>query len=880
MAAPHRPSKRAGATALPHAPGIGAGLPQPWPFSGRDLALSQLRAALSERGAVVAGPAGCGKTALVGASGVRITARFVATAAASALDLWGVRALLGDLPLEGDPVATLDAALRAQHRGAGLPVLLIDDIDHLDQSSAATVVRLVEQGRARLLATRRSTQAPPPAVAALWREAGVARIDLGPLSEDDVTEVLHRALGSGIDGRTVTEIGDLAAGNPLLLRELITASVASGVLAHERGLWRLNGPPVFTPEVADRAAEELAGADQAGRSALELLALAGPVPPELADVLVPAQVLEQLERAGLVGLAPAGSTPDPDAAGDQVAVASPVLAETLRRALPRTARKRLSLELARAAQQAGVAAPSLELRTVVWLLDAGQVLDAGRELAAARLAIEAGDPGLAEQLAARSSADRPTTEAALLESWCADERGDLARAEEILASHTPDGDEAAVAVAIRRAEQQFWGRRDPVAARAVLDAARVAATEPWTLATVAQQAVFDGLDGQPQVALDAALPLVAHRTHLAGSTAALAATFSLTAADRATEAKAVAEDALGRLAGPAPALFIDPGVHIIGLIFALHGAGELETADQLVSDVYRHTLGRTGLQAQGWAALLRAHVLAARGRPGRAADAALEAEFVWSSANLQGPARWSATVAALAHAEAGEVDELSACLDRALAYDGVPFRLFEPELLRAQAWLAHHHGRSDAVELFASAAALAASTGRWALAAGAAHDLVRVGEPEEAVGILSGLPTSSPVTDARRILAAAAAAGDGEGLLTASDAFAAFGAAGWAIEARALAARVLPAQAAALLPEVEAAAQDLGLATPPLCSQASAVPHQALTAREAEVVRLAASGMANRAIAQELVVSLRTVENHLHRAFAKLGVTSRADLPR
>lgn len=44
------------------------------------------------------------------------------------------------------------------------------------------------------------------------------------------------------------------------------------------------------------------------------------------------------------------------------------------------------------------------------------------------------------------------------------------------------------------------------------------------------------------------------------------------------------------------------------------------------------------------------------------------------------------------------------------------------------------------------------------------------------------------------------------------------------------------------------------------------------------MVRLAAEGLSNRAIAEELVVSLRTVENHLHRAFAKLGVRSRSEL--
>ncbi|MGH7728957.1 MAG: ATP-binding protein [Vulcanimicrobiaceae bacterium] len=51
-----------------------------------------------------------------------------------------------------------------------------------------------------------------------------------------------------------------------------------------------------------------------------------------------------------------------------------------------------------------------------------------------------------------------------------------------------------------------------------------------------------------------------------------------------------------------------------------------------------------------------------------------------------------------------------------------------------------------------------------------------------------------------------------------------------------------------------------------------------LTEREREVALLVASGMANRAIASQLVISERTVENHLASIFAKLGVSSRSQI--
>lgn len=55
-------------------------------------------------------------------------------------------------------------------------------------------------------------------------------------------------------------------------------------------------------------------------------------------------------------------------------------------------------------------------------------------------------------------------------------------------------------------------------------------------------------------------------------------------------------------------------------------------------------------------------------------------------------------------------------------------------------------------------------------------------------------------------------------------------------------------------------------------------PRSVLTRREREVAEMAVSGLNNVEIAGRLVVSVRTVENHLHRAFHKLGVQSRSGL--
>ena len=74
--------------------------------------------------------------------------------------------------------------------------------------------------------------------------------------------------------------------------------------------------------------------------------------------------------------------------------------------------------------------------------------------------------------------------------------------------------------------------------------------------------------------------------------------------------------------------------------------------------------------------------------------------------------------------------------------------------------------------------------------------------------------------------------------------------------------------------ELGAASDLAGLET--LAGRAPAGRAGGLTPREVQVLRLVATGMTNRAIAAELVLSERTVDRHVSNIFTKLGVSSRA----
>jgi DNA-binding NarL/FixJ family response regulator len=78
-----------------------------------------------------------------------------------------------------------------------------------------------------------------------------------------------------------------------------------------------------------------------------------------------------------------------------------------------------------------------------------------------------------------------------------------------------------------------------------------------------------------------------------------------------------------------------------------------------------------------------------------------------------------------------------------------------------------------------------------------------------------------------------------------------------------------------LTPE-QAIAEVVAFVAPPVATPTSEPADRVhFTEREAEVLRLLVAGHPDRAIAEALYLSVRTVENHVARIFAKLGVRTR-----
>jgi DNA-binding CsgD family transcriptional regulator len=162
------------------------------------------------------------------------------------------------------------------------------------------------------------------------------------------------------------------------------------------------------------------------------------------------------------------------------------------------------------------------------------------------------------------------------------------------------------------------------------------------------------------------------------------------------------------------------------------------------------------------------------------------------------------------------------------------------------------------------------------------HDAVRLGAVDKALPRLTGAVAAVNAVWAPVMLAhaRALAAHDGPALDTVSAAFVGMGAVLLAAEAAAEAAIVHRRDGKATSALV---ASNQARALHSLCEGARTraverMETNLLTRREREVAALAARGLSNRDIADRLFVSVRTIENQLHRAYGKLGVAKRQEL--
>jgi DNA-binding CsgD family transcriptional regulator len=839
---------------------------------GRDGELERIVALLAagEGGAVIAGAPGTGKTRLAtevaerAAAGGRTVEWVRATRSAASIPFGAFAPLL--------PGGEDLAAARRRLAGRRL-VLCVDDAQRLDPGSAALVHQLAAAGEATVLATVRADEPAPDAVRALWKDDLCALVELGPLARADADRLVEAALGGPVDGRARAGLWERTRGNPLFLRELLRDGAG---LRRTDGLWHWDGRVRPGLRLADLVAERAAGLARPAARTLELIAAGAPIE---ARLLAPEErnALETLEAQELVVLRRDGRR-------EALDLAHPLHGDVVRARLPRARHTALLTRLADGVERCGARRATDPLRVAGWRVEAGGAVDPELLTRAAGDALAALDGPLSARLAraAVQAGGGPAARLALGRALAS--TGAAAEAEAVLAAEP--GREAAMA----RARNLFWGldcREEADALLAASDDAELTALRA-RLASAA---------GRSPAALAVALPLLddVHAPEPARVHAALAAGEALIACGRAEQAAAlVAGWATVAAAHTAAMPWAEPVLRSMAG-YALRSAGRPADAVATHEAVYERALGRGSGEGTAVESGMLGYAWLARGAVRTAQRFFRESATLLRDADAVGMRPWALAGLAQARAQAGDAAAAAAALaemeEAPLAHQG-----FELELRLARAWTAAAAGElSRGRALAAEGAATARARGQDGVAVRALHELCRIGgavsagsgAPEPPGGAAAALErlartVEGPFAPLAAAHARALAGGDGAALLDAAGRFADCGASLLAAEAAAAAAAALRETgraASARRAEARAAAwlRACEGARPPALRALG--PAEALTPREREVALLAAGGLSSSAIAERLVVSVRTVDNHLQRVYGKLGIGGRGELP-
>lgn len=839
---------------------------------------------------VLAGAAGVGKTRLASevaksAAGLGFaTARAVGSRAASSIPFGPFAPFL---PETGYSASDLLGLLRlaseaiAARAGPGRKLLLVvDDAHHLDDGSAALVHQLVQAGTCSVLASVRTPGPVPDLVTALWKDGLAERIDLGAWNEAETEAVLTAGLGGPVSRSTVRRLWELSRGNALYLHELLIGAVDSGALSESGGIWSLRRPLTTPGRLVELIAARLGGLAPETVAVIELLAIGEPLGLPVLEKLTDPRGLEDAEAQGLVQV-------HQDGRRAEARLAHPVYGEVLRQSLPRSRQRRMLATMAVAIEATGARRREDLLRLGRWRLEAGGLSDPELLTRAARRAQEMFDLDLSARLAQAALDAGGGADAGLALGEATFRSGRHREAESLLAGVVPlcQNDTELARIASARAHVLHNLLGDSVAATAVLDQALAVVTETGPrLRLLGRLATMMVLEGDMPGALAAAEPLLASDDDLMVSRGSYVSSIALALLGRSDEAVSVAYRGL-EVHRRASGVTQEPEAQLIGAVFAHAAAGRFARAEADATVGYQASLASGDKDAQATFLFQTGWVLIERGQLARASGAFRDGASVNREIRDLGALRWCLSGIALAEAMSGHADQAVAV---AAERDELPvgsLTIYETDLIeRGRAWVSACTGElSRAREILTVAATRAQATQLRIAEARLLHDVARLGKPGQVAPRLAAL---AGLTDGQFVAALAAHAdalsrGDAAGIVAAARTLDALGASLLAAEAYAAAAAAYRSAGLAR-PATSAVRRASELAA--ACGGitiAGLVPDRAtgrLTDREREVAALAAAGASSREIAAKLVLSVRTVDNHLQSAYTKLGVSGRDEL--
>lgn len=858
-----------------------------WPLVGRSEELAAIADAVRATGdigsgMVLSGAPGVGKTRVareaVAACGSPDARRhwIIGTASARNIPLGA----FADVPAEfgPDPLRRVREVIDGLIGAAGHHEVIVgvDDAHLLDDLSAFTVHRLVSHRLATVILTVRSGGSPPDAITAIWKDQHLETLELQPLSQSEIANLLERVLGGPVHTLSARRLWQYTQGNVLYLRHLLDNEVWAGRLAQHAGVWLWEGQPRLSPTLAEL-----------------LEARFGQIPGSVRDVLDAVAVMEPLDATVLTAIAGAGAVAEAESLGlitvdssggsTRVRLAHPMLGEVRRAGSLRL--RQLRGQIATELMRTPSTDPHDLVRRAVLTAESDLAPDPGLLVTAASAAMQLMDQRLAEQLATEAAAAGGGIAAQLAAATAITWQDRGIDAEAVLAglarqTHGP----VRTQIALLRAMNFTASLGDIAGAAKELDTAIPADDDVAQSVADSLRAMIELARGQARTAVDHAAGILAGTS--VDDISAMLAIWTLVSGlgdlGRADEIEPVAAAGY-RLAesSAATAHLRLPLAAMQGVAYRL--AGTLTGSEDIAEQFHRDTVDIP--VELGWHSFFGGMSAMSRGDLAVAQRSLRETLAHLDSGGGGRMMRafaqsWLATVAGMT----GDAVNARRAFEEIEWWDRDPEAYqWDSEKHLALAWVCAAEGAvSQARTVLRDAAAREAECGRpgWETlllqTATQFGDTATTPRLAELASCVDG-----PRAGAAAAHAAALAAGSGEALVDAArryeafaDRIAAADAAAQAVIAYRHAGRRGAALSASAITQ-RLAGECPGILTPALRAVTLSEP---FTPRQREIISLAATGLSNKDIAERLTLSVRSIEGHLFRACQRVGANGRDQL--
>ncbi|MCC3266599.1 helix-turn-helix transcriptional regulator [Arthrobacter gengyunqii] len=413
------------------------------PLVGRDEVLEAVTASVLRpggHGAVVVADAGMGKSALAAAVAGSVKGRLDVhrihtSASLSSVPYGALAPLISDLDSQetDSHLGVMRSLVRrlfpeGSYESSAAPLLIVDDADSLDEAAGDLLVQLVASGRIRVLLLARRMADIPTGLSNLVWEGLFSRHELPPLTEGHVHELCVQVLDGPVLTSTSTDFARVSGGNPMLVLALLSETVRAESLVFRHGVWLLH-EQMLPPEgrLGDLLRAQLAVLSTEERDALEIIALAEPLPAAAAFDLGLHRAVDSLTEAKLVVIS-----------GDQVRLLRllhPLYGDVVRQLVPAARSARLRRRLLTVFDPGSEEGDNL-LRWVTWSLDCGVEVPDSSLLAAAYRANNLFDSPSAFRLASAVKGPAHATAARVQAARACYQEGNTEAAREMIAGAT------------------------------------------------------------------------------------------------------------------------------------------------------------------------------------------------------------------------------------------------------------------------------------------------------------------------------------------------------------------------------------------------------------------------------------------------------------